>query len=115
MYLKTIKLLILIGLFPLLCFSQEKSLKIHSTGIGIGYMGFSSSETSSDGGLNFVADLTVSYHRNLFSIYFNIGGEVDILKKEDGEATEISINYGRQWDLTDHLSFEAHAGMGYFK
>ena len=111
---KTIKLLIIIGLFPLLCFTQENNLRIHSISAGAGYIGFSSSDTSSDGGLNFVADLTASHKKNLFSIYFNIGGEVDILKKEDGEASEISITYGREWGLTDRLKLEAHAGLGYF-
>ena len=64
--------------------------------------------------MNFVADVTTGYNRNLFSVYLNIGGEIDILKKEDGEASEINFTYGRQWNLSDRIKCEAHAGVGYF-
>jgi hypothetical protein len=111
---KTIKHLLIIGLFPILCFSQENSFKIHSISAGFGYIGFSSNDIDNGDGLNFVADFTTSYNKNLFSVYFNIGGDADILKQEDGETSEISITYGREWDLTDRLKFEAHAGLGYF-
>ncbi len=114
MKLKTIKLLIIIGLFPIFCISQENSFRIHSISAGLGYIDFTSKEINSSGGLNFVADFTTNYNENLISVYFNIGGEVDVLSSEDGEAYEISITYGREWDLSDRLKFEAHAGVGYF-
>ena len=112
---KTVKLLIIIGLLPLLCFSQENNFRIHSISAGLGYIDFTSKEINSSGGLNFVADFTTNYNENLISVYFNIGGAVDILSTEDGEASEINITYGREWDLSDHMKFEAHAGIGYFK
>jgi len=115
MKLRTIKILIIIGLFPILCFSQENSFRIHSISAGIGYIDFTSKEINNSGGLNFVADFTTNYSENLISVYFNIGGEVDLLSTEDGEATELSITYGREWNLSDRMKFETHAGIGYFK
>jgi hypothetical protein len=111
---KNINLMIIIGLFPILCFTQVNDFRIHSISAGLGYIGFSSNNTSSNGGLNFVADITTGYNKNLFSIYFNIGGEVDLLKKEDVETSEISFTCGRGWYLANRLKFEAHAGLGYF-
>jgi hypothetical protein len=111
---KSLKLLTLIVLFPFLCQSQESGLRIHSVSAGIGYIGFSTEDINSGGGLDFAADLTVNFKKNLFSVYFNVGGEADILKREDGEAFEISVTYGREWDLSERLIIETHAGLGYF-
>lgn len=92
--------------------AQDKELEFHAVSIGGGIIG-SSSETSV-GGVNATIDLSLIYNKSIFSVYANIGEELLLFKTADEEYRELSLLYGREYELTKNFFAEGHVGVGYF-
>ena len=94
---------------------KKNELNIFSAGIGLGLFQSDKNVIRSDySGLNFIADFTVYYKKNLFSTSLSSGTNVQLLFGTKSCYNELAFQYGRSLDVTKIFSIECFAGIGQF-
>ena len=95
--------------------AQEDNLEFHSISFGGGFL--TTPSKSSEGGLNWVADVATGWRKNIFSLYVNRGSGFfvgDWTSDDSEDYLEISLTYGREIKLLSGVKLEGHAGVGFF-
>lgn len=109
------KTLITFLLFSIVSFTQENpKLKVHSLGAGFGF--FTSDYEIS--GICSLADLTIEYDKNLLSLNYLDGSELNLGifgSKSAFHINELNLQYGRELKVRNRFSVEVYGGIGNYK
>ena len=101
--------------FSISLFSQDNSkLKFHSLGVGFGFF---ASGYDINGVCSF-ADATVEFNKNLLSLNYLDGEELNlgILGSSPGfHINELNLQFGRELKINNWFSIEGYAGVGNYK
>lgn len=91
-------------------FAQNKnSLKFKSISTGFGICG----GEQNAGGLNFYIDVTTDFKRNLFTLSYVAGGELQLFDASR-DFKELDFMYGRELTVFNFFKIEAHSGLAIF-
>ena len=90
--------------------AQNKSIQLKSASLGYGI--YISNSEIVENGLNFNADITVGLKNQLFSLYYNIGNNVNIFGSGN-IYRELNVTYGKEFKIKKWMIIEGHAGLGY--
>ncbi len=90
---------------------QDGKLRVRAISIGAGVASTTSSGSETGLGLGF--DFSTIVKNHLISLNINAGS--DIRTTEGKELfLEVNLTYGRKWEISQVLQFEAHLGAGLF-
>ena len=113
--MKKIKFTTLLLFLSTVSFSQDNSkLKFHSLGVGFGF--FASGYNIS--GVCTFADATIEYNKNLLSLNYLDGEELNlgIFGSSPGfHINELNLQFGRELKINNWFSIEGYAGVGNYK
>ena len=90
----------------------NSKLKFHAINVGLGFFDVNDKNSKDIGGVDFLADVTVSIGQNLISASYLTGSEIGILDSSIYSFTEPSLSYGREWKIVNWFRLEGFAGLG---
>lgn len=93
-------------------FAQESTNSLRMRSISTGFGLFSGEQY--DGGLNFYIDATTEFKKNLITLSYNGGGELQIFDSSR-DFKEYGLLYGRELTSINFFKIEAHTGIALFK
>jgi len=103
---------ILLVLIPVLNFSQEKN-KLQFESVALNPLSIYLANSS--GGFAFNGDVGLSYKGQQFLVSAQFGEELTIWRSSfDDSFKEVSLSWGKQFQITSWLQWDGFAGLSYF-